>query len=238
MLLQETERTQIDADDFQSVGMSWLTAKRNIVAAKTTGRRLTSLRQFAKWAKWDNVSFEEYTPPTPLRAQPHPLPEGIDGVKKMIDVATKEQHKALVALCGLCGLRIAEALNVHYEDFDLINMTLTVRGKGDVFRRVPVSSLAWSILQVPVLRAYSDGDRPVVALHDRFARHVVTTLGERAELKRRVASHDLRATFATEVYNKTLDQRLVQTLLGHASGVTTEQYVGRSEEQLAAGVEL
>jgi site-specific recombinase XerD len=57
-------------------------------------------------------------------------------------------------------------------------------------------------------------------------------------LRRHVSSHDLRATFATAVFDKTLDQKLVQDLLGHAYGSTTELYLGRSMHQFRNGVEL
>lgn len=237
VLLRELETDEISAEEFEETGMNWLTANRKIVAAKTTGRRLTSLKQFARWAGWP-ITFEDYSAPVPLKGQPHPLPEGIAGVKKMIACAGNERHAALVALCGLCGLRVAEALAVRPSDFDLHAMMLTIRGKGDKSREVPVSSVAWEVLQLPVTRAYVNGGEEVVGLKDRFARALITRLGERAGLRRRVASHDLRATFATEVYNKTLDQRLVQELLGHASGTTTEIYIGRSSAQLHAGVEL
>lgn len=237
MLLLEMETDSIEADEYEDIAMQWLTATKHIVAPKTTQRRLTSLRAFAKWARWP-VSFDDYQAPTPLRGQPHPLPEGVEGVKRMIAAASNEQQAALVALCGLCGLRVAEALSVRPSHFDLDEMLLTVHGKGDKRRIVPVSTLAWKVLQRPVTRAYVRGDEPVVGLKDRFARATITRLGNKARLRRSVASHDLRATFATEVYNKTLDQRLVQELLGHASGVTTEIYIERNREQLKAGVEL
>ena len=48
----------------------------------------------------------------------------------------------------------------------------------------------------------------------------------RLVLSRRVASHDLRATFATAAYNKSLNLRAVQRLLGHASSAQTEVYTG------------
>jgi site-specific recombinase XerD len=237
VLLKEIDVESIEAEEFEEVGMNWLTANRNRVAAKTTGRRLTSMRQFAKWAGWGDM-FSDYSAPTPLKGQPHPLPEGVDGVKRMILHSHNERHAALVALCGLCGLRIAEALAVRPSDFDLHEMTLVVRGKGDKQRIVPVSSYAWSVLQLPVTRAFCNGDVEVVGLKDRFARALITRLAIRAGLKRHVASHDLRATFATAVYDRTQDQRLVQMLLGHASGVTTEIYIGRSFDQFKAGVEL
>lgn len=181
--------------------------------------------------------FSEYSAPTPAKGQPHPLPEGISGVRRLIAVTNNEKQKALVALCGLCGLRVAEALAVEPENFDLQFMRLLVRGKGDKMRVVPISPEAWEILSRPVTRAFVAGSRaPVVGLKDRFARRVITELGTRAGLQRHISSHDLRATFATEVYNNTLDIRLVQELLGHASSQTTELYTGVHQDKLREAV--
>jgi site-specific recombinase XerD len=237
MFLMDLEMSEVHQDDYEEFGQNWLTANRSRLAPKTTGRRLTALRQFAQWAGW-GVMFDDYSPPTPLPGQPHPLPEGIEGVRRMVAVCNDDRHAALVVLCGMCGLRVAEALAVRPSDFDLHQMMLTVNGKGSKWRQVPVSTEAWEVLAKPVTRAFCEGNAPVVGIRDRFARSLITRLGVRAGLRRKVASHDLRATFATEVYNKTLDQRLVQKLLGHSSGTTTEIYIGVSQMKMKEGVEL
>jgi integrase len=236
-MLNDLEVDDVSQDDYEEVGVNWLTANREKVTAKTTGRRLTSLRQYARWAKWP-ITFEDYIAPVPLKGQPHPLPEGVLGIRRMVEKANDDRHKALLALCGLCGLRVAEALNVRPSHFDLETMDLWIRGKGNKERKVPVSPEAWEILQPAVGRAYCNGNDLVVGLKDRFARALITTTAQRAGLKRRVASHDLRATFATAVYDNTRDQRLVQVLLGHASGTTTEIYIGVSDDTMRQGVRL
>lgn len=235
MFLKDLETDQISMEEFEETGMNWLQANRKVVAAKTTGRRLTSLKAFAKYAGW-GVMFTEYSAPVPPKGDPHPLPEGAEGVYRLIRITKNEKQKALIALCGLCGCRVAEALAVMPGDFNLSTMTLTVHGKGDKQRIVPVSDMAWSILATPVTRAFCEGDRPVVGLQDRFARRVITRLGVRAGLRRHISSHDLRATFATEVYNKTLDLRLTQELLGHSSSQTTELYTGVTQAKMREAV--
>lgn len=116
-------------------------------------------------------------------------------------------------------------------------MMLYVRGKGDKVRMVPVSESAWSVLAVSVVRSKLNGNEPIVGLRDRFARRVITELGVKADLKRHISSHDLRATFATAAYDACLDQRVVQELLGHSSGQRTEVYIGRSASQMRSAVE-
>src|SRR3546814_8794670 len=88
----------------------------------------------------------------------------------MINVAAKGKQHALVALCGLCGCRVGEALSVKPSDIELHRMLLAVRGKGDKTRHIPISPEAWEILAAPVTRAFVGGDLLIVPMSDRFAR--------------------------------------------------------------------
>lgn len=155
----------------------------------------------------------------------------------MIEVAINCEQKALVALMGFVGLRIHEARSMRVEWFNPRTMQLTVRGKGDKFRIVPVSKRAWDVISEAFTKAMV-GDGQLIHYEDRSARKAITTLGVKAGLSRSIASHDLRATFATEVYDRTLNQRLVQELLGHASGTQTEIYIGVTDSSLASAVDF
>jgi integrase len=182
--------------------------------------------------------FKDFKAPTPAATIPHPLPEGIDGVRRLIGATHSETHRALVTLCGFCGCRVSEAISVRASNFDLYTMLLEIRGKGDKVRHVPVSPEAWEHLAGPVLKSRIAGDKLVVNILDRNARAVVTKLGERAGLIRHISSHDLRATFATAVHDKTHDLKLVQELLGHSTSKTTEGYVLTRLEKMRSAVVL
>lgn len=236
MFLAATGTATVLPDEFEDLGAAWLTRDRRKVAQKTTSRRLTSLRAFARWAGWGDV-LGDYDAPVAARAVPHPLPEGVDGVRRLVAATDVQQRKCLIALCGLVGCRVGEALSIVPTSFETSTMTLVIRGKGDKERRVPVSTEAWEILEKSVIRAFVAGTT-VVNMQDRNARKVITTLGLRAGLRRHISSHDLRATFGTEVYNKTGDIRLVQELLGHANVTQTEVYIGVSDGALRKAVEL
>lgn len=229
---------EVTRDEFEELGATWLTMNRRKVSAKTTGRRLTSLRAFARWAGWGLV-LEDYSAPDPGKGTPHPIPEGIEGVHRLIEVAKVETHQVLIALCGLCGCRISEALSIRPSDIDIQKMVLTIRGKGDKTRRVPISDTAWLTIQNTVLRRMIAGtDEVLVPMYERHARKVVTNLGERAGLTRHISSHDLRATFATAVFDKTLNVRIVQDLLGHSSSTQTEVYIGVKFAEMREAVQL
>lgn len=238
LFLQEAgENGIVTQEEYEELAMSWLNLRRAQVSPKTTARRLTSVRGFAKWAGWGKV-LEEYIAPTPGKTIPHPLPEGIVGVERMIEQAKNHEQVALVAFGGEVGLRISESLSTTTDAFDLHDMLLTIRGKGDKTRTVPISEKAWDHLMPAYALAMTKPDNRLVSYKDRFARQIVTNLGARAKLTRPVSSHDLRATFATALLDGGANIRVVQELLGHASSETTEIYTGVSLDAMRKAVNL
>jgi site-specific recombinase XerD len=237
-LTQACPEMSVSREEFEELGATWLTMNRRKVSAKTTGRRLTSLRAFARWAGWGLV-LEDYSAPDPGKQMPHPIPEGMDGVYRLIDAAKLEKHQVLIVLCGMCGCRVSEALSIRPSDIDIPNMVLTIRGKGDKTRFVPISETAWLIIQNSIVRRMIEGsDEVLVPMYERHARKVITELGVRAQLSRHISSHDLRATFATAVFDKTGNVRIVQDLLGHSSSTQTEVYIGVKFAEMREAVQL
>jgi site-specific recombinase XerD len=231
------ENEQVTREEYEELAMSWLNLTRNTWSPKTTARRLTSLRSFAKWADWPAV-LEDYIAPTPGKTIPHPIHEGIEGIRKMIEVAKNHEQVALVTLGGFVGCRISESLSLTIKSIDVHEMLVTIRGKGDKTRTVPLSEEAWTYIVPSFALALAKDDQRLVSYKDRFARQIITNLGLRAGLSRKIASHDLRATFATAALDKTSNIRVVQELLGHASSQTTEVYTGVAVSQMREAVQF
>jgi site-specific recombinase XerD len=233
----------------ETLAATYLTTHRGEWSATTTNRKLIALRSWAKWAG-EPTFLHDYMAPTPAAPQPHPLPEGIPGVMRMIGVVTMpkyprdrmksaarcHQRRALVALCGLCGLRVDEAVRTTAADIDVARSELKVRGKGDKTRVVPLSTKAWDAIRPAYNLAKLRGST-LTEVENRQARRIITYLGHKAGLSRDVSSHDLRATFATAAYEASKDIRAVQELLGHSSVETTQVYTGISKETRRAVVE-
>jgi integrase/recombinase XerC len=213
---------------------TYLTDHRAALAPKTTARRLTTFRSYAR-CHGQRDFLANYRAPKAATAEPHPIPEGIDGVLRMIQSSRNPRHRALCALTGLMGLRISEAIAVHRDDFDIAEMVLTVRGKGDKTRIVPVSDKAWRYIKTAHAKA---GDGSIVKLGNRGARYAISRHARNAGLSRHVASHDMRATLATAAYDKTRDLRAVQELLGHADPRTTQVYTRVSMTARRTAIEV
>lgn len=226
-------------EELEQAGAAYLTEHRKTWKPRTVQRRMAAMRS---WAKYHHhpAFLADYRAPTPAPATPHPIAEGPDGVRRMIMriKAGAAHHRALVVLCGMCALRVDEAVNVRPDDFTGPDgdRWLLVRGKGDKERQVPVSGEAWKFLERAVDNARRDGTT-VVRLTQGGARYAIRRHARNAGLSRPVASHDLRATAATAAYRRTRNLRAVQGLLGHASTRTTEVYTGVSADELRATVE-
>jgi integrase/recombinase XerD len=69
-------------------------------------------------------------------------------------------------------------------------------------------------------------------LSNRYIRELVKRCGRKAGLDRDIHPHLLRHTFATDIYRKTLNIRLVQKALGHADLSTTMIYTQIVDKEL------
>lgn len=206
--------------------------------AATTRQKLAAARAYLRWLGEDLGPLGDYkAPPLPAPA-PHPLPGGMADVERMLDRAAAEYTRpwlrTVVALGGYAGLRISESRSVTWQNYDTNRRELTVRGKGDKTRVVPVSTKLRKIL--------ADAPRPSIdgtialAPTDSVVRKAITRLAYDIGLDD-VSSHDLRATWATELYKATKDVMLVSRLLGHSSIATTQSYLGFDPQAAALAVD-
>lgn len=238
IFLKQSGVESIPLERIEYSAQLWLNLTRASLAPSTTGRRLTSIKVWARWAG-DPAVLTDYVAPERARGMAHPIPEGKDGLLRMIAEAVNPQQVAIVGLTGFAGCRITEARSVRPSWFNLHDMLLTIRGKGDKTRIVPISTDAWDAVSEALVDARMAGDdRPLVRYSDRPARKVITTLGEKAGLSRPVSSHDMRHTFGSAVFNKTLNLRLTQELLGHGNSSTTEIYTGVTQAAMREAVQF
>lgn len=140
----------------------------------------------------------------------------------------------MLRLAAELGLRRGEVARCRREDLerDLAGWTLAIRGKGERFRRLPLSDgLAAAI------RTHADAGWLFPGQVDgHLSPHYVGKLVARA-LPDGWAMHSLRHRFATLAYSEDRDMFTVQELLGHASPVTTRLYVQVPADALRRTVE-
>lgn len=199
----------------------------------THNRKLACFRSFGRFLGWQDF-LGKYKRPPSEPGQPHPLRGGYTDVLKVIWSCRKTTHRAAAVLTGLCGLRISEACIIKMRHLNLDTMTLTVYGKGNKTRHVPISDRAWLELLPRVIEVWGTEER-LVPIHERNARAGLTRAGARVGID--LASHDMRMTFGTETFRKS-NIRVTQRLLGHSSVETTQLYTGVDEDEERAAVDF
>ena len=134
-----------------------------------------------------------------------------------------------------CGLRVSEATTLRTTQVNLEAGFVTVLGKGNKERVVPLGRAARAALV-----AYWERERPGLLAGGTSAfvfvrrggkplsRQRIWQLVRRVSLATgvggQVSPHTLRHSFATHLVDGGADLRVVQTLLGHADIATTQVY--------------
>ena len=151
------------------------------------------------------------------------------------------RDKAILELLYSTGMRVSELVSRNLSDLDFTEEVLTVRGKGNKERLVPVGRPAlealhsWLPQRMQLIQARSGRGKTVekeaIFLNGRGGRlsvrsveRMVKAYGERAGIIQSVTPHALRHSFATHLLEMGADLRSVQELLGHASLSTTQRY--------------
>lgn len=222
------------AEDLNSLAAAWLKWSRETrkLKASTIIRRKASLLSFSKFIKMEGPFLPHYNAPSIEQRTPHPLPNLEHSLTDLINAARDEGERALIACLGYQGMRMHEALDLSLDKISITEGSINVIGKGDKERRIPLTKKGGEFIIPQMVHSHCAGMTNLLAYQDRTARNLVTAMGERAGISRPIASHDLRATFATVVYRDTKDIRLVQVLLGHADISTTQIYIGLTFDQM------
>ena len=138
-----------------------------------------------------------------------------------------ERDRALIAFMLLTGCRLAETVALNVGDLDLRRKVALIRqAKGGDPERVVLSDRVVAALHPVVTRTHDDplfraGSR---RLSSRQVQRLVAQRLQEAGIDRTLTPHALRHTFATRLYNRTGDIRLVQQALRHHHVTTSETY--------------
>ena len=160
-----------------------------------------------------------------------------------VQTPSAQCDQAVLELAYASGLRLSELCNLRLEQLHLEAGFVTVIGKGNKERVVPVGRKA-----IEALNNYLTAARPklvtprspgTVFLTQRgtpFARETMwARVKKRVKLsgvERNVTPHMLRHSFATHLLEHGADLRVIQELLGHAQINTTEVYTHVSGSRL------
>lgn len=208
---------------------------------RSISRKSSSVRSFyADAVRREKVKTNPFEGVTRLKLDkplPHALPARTVGQAiEQIDTSTPIglRDRALVEALYATGLRVSELGSMNVADAG--EDTVTVIGKGNKTRRVPVGRPA----QVAMGAYIADG-RDALASNTAGDALWVGARGGRLDPRgiRRVVSnrvatfpHALRHSFATHLLEGGADLRTVQDLLGHTDLATTQIYTAVTRKHL------
>ncbi len=147
---------------------------------------------------------------------------------------------AIAELFYSSGLRLSELAAVNIGAVDPHTRLLTVTGKGNKTRTVPVGGVALEALaRWQQVRTAAAGEQALFTstrgrrLGVRSIQARLKLLGRRAGIHQDVHPHMLRHSFASHMLESSGDLRAVQELLGHANIATTQIYTHLDFQHLA-----
>lgn len=161
----------------------------------------------------------------------------------------RKRDRAILEMLFSTGLRVSELASLTRESINLSKDEFTIKGKGDKYRIVFLSSRAKEHTRA-YLNLRKDIFLPLFLRHDRAfnpkkssedsemhltprsIQRLVQKYAKIAGITKKITPHVMRHSFATDLLINGADIRSVQSLLGHASITTTQIYTHITNQQL------
>jgi len=234
------------------------------LAGRSIQRRLSAVRSFfeylVKETREQELARERPSPADLINVKRNPavdvrapkvrrrLPETLDAdqMASLLEIPDGDifvtRDRAIMELLYSSGLRLAELVGLDLDRLHMADRTVTVRGKGDKERIVPVGTEALDALGKWLAERATFAGPGETAVFvgrrgERLGRRAVQTRvaywARRQGVSLRVYPHLFRHSFASHLLESGGDLRGVQELLGHADIATTQIYTHLDFQHLA-----
>ncbi|WP_235179083.1 tyrosine-type recombinase/integrase [Bacillus cihuensis] len=154
------------------------------------------------------------------------------------------RNELMIKLLATTGMRRQELVDLTWEQINLNNQTILIRGKGKKERLLPLHPIVLPLFHIykeTLLEQQKHYSEPIFynqknkSLNPRGLHKIFKEILDRAGLPaHRFSLHHLRHTFATLLLQENKDKvdlRTLQELLGHESLATTSMYTHIDFEQ-------
>jgi integrase/recombinase XerC len=152
----------------------------------------------------------------------------------------QKRDRAMVELLYGSGIRLSELVGIDVGDMDLNSGFVTVVGKGNKVRQVPMGGHCIAAIEDWLAcRGYPASDAPLFTgrgeqrISPRTVQLRLKRLATQQLGSNQLHPHMLRHSFASHMLESSSDLRAVQELLGHADISTTQIYTHLDFQHLA-----
>ena len=235
----------------QSLLRQWVaTLSKEKLSPTSIQRHLSSTRSLYKFLARTRSDLDDPTAGVRAPRTPRTLPKSLepDQVSQLLnhqsETALMARDLAMAELLYSAGLRLSELVGTNLNDLDRNEKIITVIGKGQKTRIVPVGGPALTALAEwmkyrPVANEVLGYDSPLFVtqrgkrISPRAVQDRIRQLAVKHGMTQRVHPHVLRHAFASHLLESSGDLRAVQELLGHANIATTQIYTHLDFQHLA-----
>lgn len=230
---------------------AWIAQLRRAgLQGRSVQRALSALRGLFVYRRRSGLGDNDPTRGIRAPKSERKLPRALDAdrAKQLLDSRAEDgddwlaqRDQAMLELFYSSGLRLAELVALDVTDLDRNEGLVSVTGKGNKRRTLPVGRMALAAIE-QWLAARALLNPTVNALFlsrrgDRLSpRSVQARLAQQARergLDQHLHPHMLRHSFASHLLESSGDLRAVQELLGHANLSTTQIYTHLDFQHLA-----
>lgn len=220
---------------------------------RSVNRKITTLRTLYRFLLRDkkierNPMLKVQAPKTRKK-----LPEYIDEQKmqQLFDLLSQhaDSYEAVRDVLILdffyrTGVRLSELIGLGCKDVNLYNLTVTVLGKRNKVRQIPIThGFKASLQKYMDLRAAFQSEKSVSGdsffldnngnpMSPVFVYRIVKEKVSLVFTGKKRSPHVLRHTFATAMLNQGADINAIKEILGHSSLAATQVYTHNSIEKL------
>lgn len=223
------------------------------LAKSSIARKVAALKSFFKYCF--KRGYIEKNPAhllvIPKKEKTLPKTVTLDDIVRLlesIDISSPQglQDRAILEILYSTGIRVSELVSLNILDVDLRSSQISVIGKGNKQRMIPIGSTAHRIMKEFLRersklygkRTDADAHRALFLaasgqrIYDRSIRHTVERyLKIHSEVTQK-SPHVLRHSFATHMLDNGADIRIIKEFLGHSNLAATQIYTHTSVERL------
>lgn len=239
----------VTSDDVRSWVVSLVEAGLSVA---TVCRNLSAVRSFYRFLLKRGMMDVDpsYSVFAPKKQKPLPYFVGEKEMSSLLaEVSFPDTYegvlsRTVVSMLYATGMRASELLGLNVYDVDLGNSLITVLGKRNKQRRIPMlpelKTCIEDYLRVRAQVLENGADEEALFLSERSGKRISygklrvlvrDSLGK-VTMQSKRSPHVLRHSFATSLLNNSADLQSVKELLGHESLKTTAIYTHTTFEEL------